>query len=123
MINDRRTFCARLRKARQEAKMKQEQVARLLRIPVSAVSAMESGKRKVDALELFALSQIYRKPMEWFFSWHPEMTMFSEKGIEGADSVMVECLELLRNAPVDVRRTAASGLRGFLGKQQGNSRS
>ena len=66
MINDRSQFCFRLKQARLEAKLKQEVVAKYLQIPTSAVSSFESGHRKLDAIELFMLSKIYKKPMEWF---------------------------------------------------------
>lgn len=117
MINDRQTFCARLKKARQNAKLKQESVAQLLQVPVSAVSAMESGKRKVDALELFALSLIYHKPMEWFFSWHPEMTMTYDGKLNSGDALASECLELLRTMPADMQQVAILGLKGLVERQ------
>src|ERR1044072_2070593 len=72
MISDRNQFCLRLKQARQEAKLKQEVVARYLQIPTSAVSSFESGSRKLDAFELFMLAKLYQKPMEWFFSERPD---------------------------------------------------
>ncbi len=49
---DRKTFCQKLRKARIEAGLKQEHVAKHLNLPISAISVMESGARKVDVFEL-----------------------------------------------------------------------
>ena len=64
---ERSSLCANLRQARRDAKLKQEQVARYLQIPVSAVSGLESGSRKIDALELYQLAKLYNKEIPWFF--------------------------------------------------------
>lgn len=45
-------FLVRLREARREANLTQEQVARRLRRPQSFVSKCESGERRVDVVEL-----------------------------------------------------------------------
>jgi len=43
---DRKKFCQKLRKARIEAGLKQEDVAKYMNLPISAISVMESGARK-----------------------------------------------------------------------------
>ena len=121
MISDRTQFCVRLKQARQEARLKQEVVARYLQIPTSAVSAFESGNRKLDAAELYLLSKLYRKPMEWFFNEQieppatGEMIFIShrEEG-ENEDPVIHECFQLLKSAPRHLQRSAAYGVIGFL---------
>jgi transcriptional regulator with XRE-family HTH domain len=56
----------RLREAREYLKLSQDEVARLLGIPRAAISLIESGQRKVDALELKKLAQVYQRPASHF---------------------------------------------------------
>lgn len=70
---------ARLKQARQQRGLKQADAARRVGVSVSSMSAMENGQRKVDAFELFALARLYRQPMDWFFSGHPELWNDSHK--------------------------------------------
>jgi transcriptional regulator with XRE-family HTH domain len=63
---DRQTLGDRLRMAREYVGLKQEQVARHLGIPRSALSNIEAGQRKVDALELARLAKLYQRPVSWF---------------------------------------------------------
>jgi len=122
MIKQRQQFCFRIKKARLDARLKQEQVARYLNIATSAVSAIESGNRKVDALELNQLSSLYHKPLDWFFdpgTDHSEQGTFTGKTESGEslgmeDPIIQECLQYLRKAPADLQRRAAYGLLGFL---------
>lgn len=121
MISDRTQFCFRLKQARQEAKLKQEVVARYLQIPTSAVSAFESGNRKLDAAELFMLSKLYRKPMGWFFGEETDdarqqgyMFFGSREEVDSEDPVIHECFKLMKSAPRHLQRSAAYGVIGFL---------
>jgi len=133
--NHRDQFCTRLKKARLESRLKQAQVARYLKLPVSAVSAFESGQRKVDAIELFLLSKLYQKPLEWFFEEGRPSSSLSvpasrngtryaqappsppASGQESEDPVLLECIRLLQKAPTELRRSAAYGVIGFLSQQ------
>lgn len=63
---DRKTLGQRLRNAREYVGMKQEDVARHLSIPRSALSHIEAGQRKVDALELSLMAKLYQRPASWF---------------------------------------------------------
>jgi transcriptional regulator with XRE-family HTH domain len=63
---DRQTLGERLRVAREYVGLKQEEVAKQLRIPRSALSNIEAGQRKVDALELTRLAKLYQRPVTWF---------------------------------------------------------
>ncbi len=115
--DERQIFCSRLKKARTENQMKQDRVARVLNVPVSAISAMEHGHRRVEAQELFFMAQLYKRPMEWFFTRHPEMEAHWEKINAGNpldDLLMSECLQLLDAVPEEKRRAALKGLKGFL---------
>ena len=57
-------FLARLRAARQEAGLTQEQVARKLGKPQSFVSKSETGERRVDAVEFADFARLYGRQME-----------------------------------------------------------
>jgi transcriptional regulator with XRE-family HTH domain len=61
-----KVFIKRLREARIERGLTQEDVARLLRIPASRVSRMETGERRVDVIELADLARLYRRPLTFF---------------------------------------------------------
>lgn len=61
-----RLLLARLRLAREESGLTQENVAREVGKPQSYVSKCESGERRVDAIELLELAQVYRRPLAYF---------------------------------------------------------
>lgn len=63
---DRQTLGERLRIAREYVGLKQDDVARHLAIPRSALSHIEAGQRKVDALELTRMAKLYQRPVSWF---------------------------------------------------------
>lgn len=65
---DRETLGDRLRVAREYVGLKQDEVARHLSIPRSALSNIEAGTRKVDALELSRMAKLYQRPVSWFTS-------------------------------------------------------
>ena len=120
---DYQPFHLRLKSARQEAHLKQEAVGRYLGIPTSAVSAFESAQRKLDAQELFKLSKLYNKPMDWFFNERPDYVFISAHGAPSgekrdplldSDPLVAECVELLRKAPRHLQKSAAHGIIGFL---------
>lgn len=55
-----------LRRAREDAGLSQEQVAKLLGRPQTWVSKCELGERRVDFVELEDLAAAYGKPLDWF---------------------------------------------------------
>jgi transcriptional regulator with XRE-family HTH domain len=59
-------FLGRLRQARVEAGLTQVEVANRLKRPQSFVSKIESGERRVDAVELSELAKVYRRPLDFF---------------------------------------------------------
>ncbi len=63
---DRATLANRLREAREYLKLSQDEVARIVGIPRSAMSLIENGQRKVDALELKRLAKFYGRPVSHF---------------------------------------------------------
>jgi transcriptional regulator with XRE-family HTH domain len=62
----RRLLSDRLREAREYVGLTQDDVARKLGIPRSALSHMESAARKVEALELTQLAKLYQRDLAWF---------------------------------------------------------
>jgi len=56
----------RLREAREYLGLSQQFVADHTAIPRVAISAIENGKRKVEALELQALAALYKYPVTYF---------------------------------------------------------
>ena len=63
---DRQMLSERLKEAREYVGLKQEDVAKKLGIPRSALSNIEAGSRKVDAIELAQLAKLYQRPVTWF---------------------------------------------------------
>jgi transcriptional regulator with XRE-family HTH domain len=59
-------FLQRLRAARKEAGLTQEEVARALRLPQSEVSRSETGERRTDVVELSRYARLYGKSLDWF---------------------------------------------------------
>jgi transcriptional regulator with XRE-family HTH domain len=51
----------RLREARKYLGLKQEEVAAYLKIPRTALTDIESGQRRVEAIELTRLARLYRQ--------------------------------------------------------------
>jgi transcriptional regulator with XRE-family HTH domain len=59
-------LAARLKAAREYLGLSQEEVADLLKVPRSAISLIEKGGRRVDALELKQLARIYQRNVHYF---------------------------------------------------------
>jgi transcriptional regulator with XRE-family HTH domain len=55
----------RLKVARVQAGLTQEQAATLLKVPRPSISEMENGRRSVSGLELKSLSDTYGVSLEW----------------------------------------------------------
>jgi len=56
----------RLRNARKAAGISQEEAAARTGIAQPSISAIESGKRSVDSLELVKFAELYNKPVDYF---------------------------------------------------------
>lgn len=63
--NNRNALALRLKDMREYLSLSQEEVAELLGIPRSAISLIENGERKVDAIELKRFAEIYQCPLEY----------------------------------------------------------
>jgi len=64
--HERMLLAERLREAREYLDLSQEEVAKAVGIPRAAVSLVESGQRRVDALELKKFAALYDRPVSYF---------------------------------------------------------
>ena len=64
---NRKELSKKLKLARIESGLKKEEIAELMNLPISGISVIEKGTRKVDVLELIKFAEFYSKPIEWFF--------------------------------------------------------
>ena len=65
-VDEYNRFKKRLKEARLQVGLTQVQVAKKLGLPQSYVSKIESGERRVDAVELERLAKIYSKSVNYF---------------------------------------------------------
>ena len=63
---DYKEIIERLKIARVEAGLAQQEVADKLGKPQSYISKIESGERRLDVAELKKLSEVYKKPVSYF---------------------------------------------------------
>jgi transcriptional regulator with XRE-family HTH domain len=63
---ERHQLGERLRDARKYVGLSQEEAAAILKLPRTAVTDIESGQRKVEALELKRMAELYRQPVSHF---------------------------------------------------------
>ena len=63
---DHKFLVEKLKKARIEADLDQNEIAKLLKMSQSYVSKMESGQRKIDIFQLKNLAKIYKKTLDYF---------------------------------------------------------
>ncbi|WP_225719889.1 helix-turn-helix domain-containing protein [Leptospira interrogans] len=64
----------RLRLAREQAGLSQEQVSKLLKVSRPAITDIESGKRKVSTDELIQLSDVYDVSINWLLGKDEKLT-------------------------------------------------
>lgn len=75
--DERRRLGERLRQARDYLGLSQDEVARHLGVPRTALSNIESGQRRVDALELKRLASLYRQSVSHFTGNDEDAAAFS----------------------------------------------
>ncbi|MET4043103.1 transcriptional regulator with XRE-family HTH domain [Bradyrhizobium sp. RT6a] len=63
---ERRRIGERLRQAREYLGLSQDEVARHLAVTRTAITGIETGQRRVEALELKKLSELYKQPSSYF---------------------------------------------------------
>ncbi len=110
---DREKFCEKLKQARIESGLKQENVAKFMNLPISAISVIESGVRKVDIFELMKLAELYNKPVEWFYN---EDKKHQKRRWYDKDALVSEAISLIHVAPVKIKKSTAHAIIGFLKK-------
>lgn len=64
--NARQVLGERLREARNYLGLKQDEVAIVVGIPRTALSDIEAGRRRVDAIELSRFARLYKQPVSYF---------------------------------------------------------
>ena len=67
-LEERRRLGEKLREARRYMGLTQDEVAQYLKLQRSALSEVEAGSRKVDAIELSRLAKLYRQPVDYFIN-------------------------------------------------------
>jgi transcriptional regulator with XRE-family HTH domain len=72
MNNFYRELGARVRHVRRDVGFKQREVAKVLHIPRSAVSELESGRRGMSAVELFRFCDMTGVTPNWLMGLAPE---------------------------------------------------
>ena len=75
----RAELAGRLKEAREYLELSQDEVARELGVPRTAISLLESGQRKVDALELQKLAHLYQRPVGYFTGEEQSVLELPEK--------------------------------------------
>jgi len=73
MNKDRIILAKRIRETREYIGLTQQQVAQSLAIPRSAISDIETGKRKVTAEELKSLADLFKHPVSHFLGEEPNV--------------------------------------------------
>jgi len=63
---DYKDIIERLKKARIEVGLSQQEVADKLGKPQSYISKIESGERRLDVAEMKKFAQLYKKPSSYF---------------------------------------------------------
>ena len=66
MSENRTELGVRLKVAREYLQLNQEEVAKSLNLPRSAISLIETGARKVEVMELKRLAELYQQPIGHF---------------------------------------------------------
>lgn len=108
---NRKELSKKLKLARIESGLKQEEIADLMNLPISGISVIEKGTRKVDVIELIKFAQYYSKPIEWFFY---DENMNNYRRWYDKDQKLSEAINLLQKAPIKYQKSCACAIIGFL---------
>lgn len=109
---DRAFLCQRLKEARNGMNIKQDKVAEVLGIPVSGVSAIENGTRKIDILEMKILCELYKKDLNWFIDKADEI--FKPTNYNYENTTLKYALTLIEKADTKIQTAIAYAIIGFL---------
>ena len=108
---NRKDLSKKLKIARIESGLKQEEIAELMNLPISGISVIEKGTRKVEVIELMKFARYYNKPVEWFF-YDTEQT--DGRRWYDKDEKLSEAIRLLQKAPLKYQKSCACAIIGFL---------
>lgn len=104
-------MAARLKEAREYLGLSQEEVAAALNIPRPAISRIESGERKVEALELEQFARLYARSVQYFLSGEQP-----KEELEGKVAFAARALKGLSEKDLEEVARFASFLRASSGK-------
>jgi transcriptional regulator with XRE-family HTH domain len=110
--SERAALGDRLREAREYLELSQDEVAKRLQVPRSAISLIESGQRRVEALELRELAKLYQRSVASLTGEEAPSAMAADVAhLARAASTLTETdrTELTRFAEFLQSRTAARG--------------
>ncbi|MBU1102493.1 helix-turn-helix transcriptional regulator [Patescibacteria group bacterium] len=65
-LKEYKKFITKLKQARLNAGLKQEEAAEKLSKPQSYISKIEAGQQRIDIIELKKLAKIYKKDINYF---------------------------------------------------------
>jgi transcriptional regulator with XRE-family HTH domain len=65
-------IATRLRAARLESGLSQEDVSARIGVSFQQIQKYENGTNRISASRLFEMTQLYGKPLDWFFTGAPE---------------------------------------------------
>lgn len=96
----------RIRRAREERDLTQQDVADYLGRTAASISDLERGKVQVSAKDLFKLSQFLNKPIEYFY------------GEEYLGDDVQDLISIIRRMPPEIRASQISAIKTFLELQR-----
>lgn len=78
MITEREQIASRLKDARIQSGLSQENACKIIGIPRPAISEIEAGRRKVSAEEIIQFGKIYKVDVSWLLLKEDE-SLFSDE--------------------------------------------
>jgi len=93
--DDKNIVAVRLQTARKMAGLSQAQVAKILGLHRPSISEMEAGRRKVSAVELTKLAELYSVDIDWLAGSEPESQ-------EGEERIRFAARQLAKLKPDDL---------------------
>ena len=97
-MSDREKIAERLKEARTQAGLSQENAAKMLELQRPAISEIESGKRKVSAEEIIQFAKLYRVNASWL------LLKDDEQKIELDDQLKIAARELSKMSDMDRKK-------------------
>lgn len=87
---------ARLAEARRASHLSQAELAAAVRLDRTAITKVEAGERKLDSLELARISEVLKRPIDWFVTPSPPAAVSRRREREALEESQADVLlELL----------------------------